>query len=551
MTEITKRPTMLMILDGFGLNTSEQGNAVKAAHTPALDEIFAKYPNIQLNASGLAVGLPEGQMGNSEVGHLNIGAGRIVYQELTRITKAIDDGIFYGNAALNSACDHVLKGVHSNASEEDPSKSAGRMPALHIFGLLSDGGVHSHIEHIKAVILLAQKRGIENVFLHCFMDGRDVPPTSGIEYMQEIEKFMAENKLGKVGVVSGRYYAMDRDKRWERLRKAYDALTLGDALAPGDTLTPNDALATGEVRTAASGTEAVKAAYDAGETDEFIIPTICCSTATVQDGDAIIFCNFRPDRAREITRAFVDPDFDSYAFPRTKKPENIKYVCMTQYDAEMPAVEVAFPPQTIKNTLGEYLSSLGLHQLRIAETEKYAHVTFFFNGGVEQPNNLEDRILVPSPKVATYDLKPEMSAHEVTDQVLKEIEKDAYDVIILNFANADMVGHTGVFDAAVKAVEALDSCVDKITRMILEKGGQILLTADHGNADYMSDSDGNVVTAHSTNPVPLVHISADPCIFTEKAKEGYGKLADIAPTLLSLMGLAVPVEMTGNCLCKI
>lgn len=545
MTEITKRPTMLMILDGFGLNPSAQGNAVKAAHTPALDEIFAKYPNVQINASGLAVGLPEGQMGNSEVGHLNIGAGRIVYQELTRITKAIDDGIFYGNAALNSACDHVLKGVHADASEEGQSKSGGRMPALHIFGLLSDGGVHSHIEHIKAVILLAQKRGIENVFLHCFMDGRDVPPTSGIEYMQEIEKFMAEQNLGKVGVVSGRYYAMDRDKRWERLQKAYDALTFGDAL------TPSDATVMGEIRTAGSGTEAVKVAYDADETDEFIIPTICCSSASVQDGDAVIFCNFRPDRAREITRAFVDPDFDSYAFPRTKKPKNIKYVCMTQYDAAMPGVEVAFPPQTIKNTLGEYLSSLGLHQLRIAETEKYAHVTFFFNGGVEQPNTLEDRILVPSPKVATYDLKPEMSAQEVTEQVLKEIEKDAYDVIILNFANADMVGHTGVFDAAVKAVEALDNCVDKITRTVLEKGGQILLTADHGNADYMSDSDGNVVTAHSTNPVPLVHISANPCSFTENAKEGYGKLADIAPTILSLMGLTVPVEMTGDCLCKI
>lgn len=523
---------MLMILDGFGLNPSEQGNAVKAAHTPALDEVFAKYPNIQLKASGLAVGLPEGQMGNSEVGHLNIGAGRIVYQELTRITKAIDDGIFYGNAALNSACDHVLRGMDGYTSKEGASKPGYRMPALHIFGLLSDGGVHSHLDHIKAVLLLAQKRGIENVFLHCFMDGRDVPPTSGIEYMQEIENYMAEHKLGKVGVVSGRYYAMDRDKRWERLQKAYDALTMGEG------------------RTAASGAEAVNAAYAAGETDEFIIPTVCCSSATVQDGDAIIFCNFRPDRAREITRAFVDPDFDSYAFHRTKKPENIKYVCMTQYDAEMPAVEVAFPPQTIKNTLGEYLSSLDLHQLRIAETEKYAHVTFFFNGGVEQPNTLEDRILVPSPKVATYDLKPEMSAPEVTLQVLKEIEADRYDVIILNFANADMVGHTGVFDAAVKAVEALDSCVDKITRMILEKGGQILLTADHGNADFMSDSEGNVITAHSTNPVPLVHISATPCSFTENAREGYGKLADIAPTMLKLMGLQVPAEMSGQCLCK-
>ena len=536
MTEIKNRPAMLMILDGFGLNPSDCGNAVKAARTPALDRIFKEYPNVKLNASGLAVGLPDGQMGNSEVGHLNIGAGRIVYQELTRITKAIDDGIFYGNASLNSACDHVLAGmsVSAESKAEAESERDTRKPALHIFGLLSDGGVHSHIEHIKALLLLAQKRGVTNVFLHCFMDGRDVPPTSGIDYMKEIESFLERENLGKVGVVSGRYYAMDRDKRWERLQKAYDALTL-----PG-----------GEARRAESGCEAVETAYAAGETDEFILPTLCCSEATVRDGDAIIFANFRPDRAREITRAFVDPGFDSYAFPRKSKPGNIKYICMTQYDAEMPDVEVAFPPQTIKNTLGEYLSSLGLHQLRIAETEKYAHVTFFFNGGVEEPNTLEDRILVPSPKVATYDLKPEMSAPEVTQQVLKEIETDKYDVIILNFANADMVGHTGVFDAAVKAVEALDSCVDMITRAVLRKGGQILLTADHGNADYMTDPEGNIVTAHSTNPVPLVHISSEPCQFTDEAKEGKGKLADIAPTLLTLMGLRVPAEMTGQCLCK-
>ena len=527
MTEIKHKPTILMILDGYGLNPSETGNAVKAADTPVLDRIFAEYPNIKLNASGLAVGLPEGQMGNSEVGHLNIGAGRIVYQELTRITKAINDGLFYGNAALNSACDHVLNGGKSVDNVSDGGTSEVREPALHIFGLLSDGGVHSHLDHIKATLILAKKRGIKKVFLHCFMDGRDVPPTSGIEYISDVEAFMKKEEIGQVGVVSGRYYAMDRDKRWERLQQAYDALTLGNG------------------RRSDSGSAAVRAAYEAGETDEFIIPTICCTEAAVRDGDAIIFCNFRPDRAREITRAFVDPDFDSYAFPRVKKLQNIKYICMTQYDAEMPGVAVAFPPQTISNTLGEYLSSLGLRQLRIAETEKYAHVTFFFNGGVEQPNPLEDRILVPSPKVATYDLKPEMSAPEVTEQVLKEIESDKYDVIILNFANADMVGHTGIFEAAVKAVETIDLCVDRIVKAVLDKDGQILLTADHGNADYMSDAEGNVVTAHSTNPVPLVHIANEPCRFTEGAENGSGKLADIAPTMLRLMGLQAPADMTG------
>ena len=520
MTEINKRPTMLMILDGFGVNPAEYGNAVKAAHTPNLDRIFKTYPNVTLNASGLAVGLPEGQMGNSEVGHLNIGAGRVVYQELTRITKAIDDGIFYGNAALNAACDHVLM-----------NKDA----ALHIFGLLSDGGVHSHMCHIKAALLLAKKRGVKNLFLHCFMDGRDVPPTSGIEYMRRIEDFLRKEKLGRIGVVSGRYYAMDRDKRWDRIEKAYDALTLG---------------AQCNCRKSSSGVDAVESAYNDGETDEFILPTLCCQEASVKDGDGIIFCNFRPDRAREITRAFVDEDFESYGFNRTKKIRRLKYVCMTQYDAEMPNVEVAFPPQTVKNTLGEYLSALGLHQLRIAKTEKYAHVTFFFNGGVEQPTPLEDRILVPSPKVATYDLKPEMSAPEVTGQVLKEIDSSKYDVIILNFANADMVGHTGVFDAAVKAIETLDGCVAQIAEKVLASQGQILLTADHGNADNMIDAEGNPVTAHSTNPVPLVHISKEPRTFTEYAKAGSGKLADIAPTFLHLMALSVPPEMTGECLIK-
>ena len=507
------RPTMLMILDGFGLNPSEYGNAIKAAHTPNLDKIFGTYPHISLRASGLAVGLPEGQMGNSEVGHLNIGAGRIVYQELTRITKAIEDGIFNGNAALNKAIDHVLR---ENST-------------LHIFGLLSDGGVHSHIEHIKAAVRLADSRGVKNILLHCFMDGRDVPPTSGIHYIEEMEKLMETLPSLKIGIVSGRYYAMDRDKRWERVEKAYDALTLLEG------------------RHAASASEAVRSAYAADETDEFILPTVCSDAKPIADGDSVIFCNFRPDRAREITRAFVDMDFDGFA--RKKSPQNLVYVCMTQYDASMPNVEIAFPPQTIKNTLGEYLSANGLHQLRIAETEKYAHVTFFFNGGVEAANPLEDRILIPSPKVATYDLKPEMSAFEVTDKVVEEIGTGVYDAIILNFANADMVGHTGVFDAAVKAIEALDTCVQKVTDAVLAARGQILLTADHGNADCMLDADGNVVTAHSTNPVPLVHISDNPCEFREDL-QGTAKLADIAPTMLKLMELKIPPEMSGDCLIK-
>ena len=504
---------MLMILDGFGLNPSDYGNAIKAANTPNLDQIFETYPHISLSASGLAVGLPEGQMGNSEVGHLNIGAGRIVYQELTRITKAIEDGIWKGNAALNKAIDNVL----------------GKSATLHIFGLLSDGGVHSHIEHIKAAIRLAADRGVQSILLHCFMDGRDVPPTSGTYYIEEMEK-MAENLPQlRIGIISGRYYAMDRDKRWDRVEKAYDALTLLDG------------------RHASTPSEAVQNAYAEGETDEFILPTVCDGAKPVSDGDSVIFCNFRPDRAREVTRAFTDPDFAG--FDRKKSVKDLVYVCMTQYEAGMPNVEIAFPPQRIRNTLGEHLSAQGLHQLRIAETEKYAHVTFFFNGGVEAASPLEDRILIPSPKVPTYDLKPEMSAFEVTDKVIDEIRTGVYDVIILNFANADMVGHTGVFNAAVKAIEALDTCVRRVTDAVLSAGGQILLTADHGNADCMLDSDGNVVTAHSTNPVPLVHISNSPCVFREDPGTA-AKLADIAPTMLRLMGLAVPPEMNGECLVK-
>lgn len=504
-----KRPTMLMILDGFGENKDTYGNAIRQAKTPALDEIFSKYPKTTLKACGLAVGLPEGQMGNSEVGHLNIGAGRIVYQELTRITKATEDGSFQKNEALNQAMDHVLK----NNS------------ALHLLGLVSDGGVHSHIGHLLALIDMAAAKGIRELYVHCFLDGRDVPPRCAALYIDQLEEHMKKTGLGKVSVVSGRYYAMDRDKRWERVVLAYDAMTLGEGLK------------------AVSAQAAVTAAYERDENDEFVKPTCVEGGQPVKDGDAMIMFNFRPDRAREITRAFVSDDFDG--FQRGKKIDDLFYVCMTQYDAEMPNVRIAYPPQTLKATLGEYLADLGLTQLRIAETEKYAHVTFFFNGGVEAPNRNEDRILIPSPKVATYDLQPEMSAYLVTDKVLEEIASDKYDVIILNFANADMVGHTGVMEAAVAAIEALDQCVPKIVEAVLAKDGQILLTADHGNADNMLNEDGSVVTAHSLNEVPLVHIAKKPV----QLKDG-GKLADLAPTLLQLMGITVPEEMTGESLIK-
>ncbi|MCQ2551436.1 MAG: 2,3-bisphosphoglycerate-independent phosphoglycerate mutase [Clostridia bacterium] len=494
---MSKKPTMLMILDGFGISDKKEANAIAMANTPNLDNIFKTYPHTTLKASGLAVGLPEGQMGNSEVGHLNIGAGRIVYQELTKISKEIEEGDFFKNQVLL-----------------DAMKTKG---ALHVFGLLSDGGVHSHIDHMKAVIKMAKENGVKNLYLHAFMDGRDVSPTSGLGFMEEIEEYMNEIGLGKVASVSGRYYAMDRDNRMERLSLAYDAIVLGKG------------------KMADFGVDAVEKAYARGETDEFILPTVTSPEGTILDGDSVVFINFRPDRAREITRALVDDDFNG--FHREYRPKDIYYVCMTQYDASMPGVHVAYPPKRIENTLGEYISSLGLKQLRIAETEKYAHVTFFFNGGVEEKYEGEDRILVKSPSVATYDLKPEMSAYEVTDRLIEVLDK--YDMIILNYANSDMVGHTGVLDAAVKAVEALDVCVKRVVDKVLSVGGQILLTADHGNSDDMT------VTAHSLNPVPLVHISSEP----RELKDG-GKLSDLAPTMLELMGLEIPKEITGKSLLK-
>ena len=510
-----KRPTMLMILDGFGLNPEARGNAIAMAHKPNLDDIFARYPGTQLQASGPYVGLPEGQMGNSEVGHLNIGAGRIVYQDLSLISNAIEDGSFFENKALASAMDSALQ----------------KGKTLHILGLLSDGGVHSHIEHLKALLKMAKMRGLEKVFVHAFLDGRDVPPRCAKEYIEDLENYMAGLGLGRIVLISGRYYAMDRDKRWDRVKLAYDAMTLRQG------------------RVAATAMEAMDMAYANDENAEFVIPTCIGGDfideygLSVQDGDSMIMFNFRPDRAREITRAFVDNEFDG--FERTAKLDDINYVCMTEYDATMPNVSVAYPPERLENTFGEYIASLGLTQLRIAETEKYAHVTFFFNGGVEEPNKNEDRILVPSPKVATYDLQPEMSAYQVTDQVIQAIDSDKYDVIILNFANADMVGHTGIMEAAIKAIETLDACVPRIAEAVLGKGGQILLTADHGNADVMVDEEGNVVTSHSLNPVPLLHIAEDPVELSNG-----GRLCDIAPTMLELMNLPIPAEMTGRSLVK-
>lgn len=500
-----KKPLILMILDGFGI-AGDKGNAIKAANKPNIDRLFSSNPVTQIGASGMDVGLPDGQMGNSEVGHTNIGAGRVVYQELTRITKSIQDGDFFQNEALCNAIDNAVK----NGT------------ALHIMGLLSDGGVHSHNTHLYGILELAKKKGLEKVYVHAFLDGRDVPPSSGKDYVAACVEEMKKIGVGQIATVMGRYYAMDRDNRWERVVKAYSAMVYGEGVKCADPV------------------EAVAASYAEGVTDEFVVPTVIDGAAPIGANDSMIFYNFRPDRAREITRTFVDPDFSG--FERKKGFFPLTYVCMTQYDATMPNVQVAFKPQSLDNTFGEYISNKGLTQLRIAETEKYAHVTFFFNGGVENTYENEDRILVASPKVATYDLQPEMSAYEVADKCAEAIKSGKYDVIILNFANCDMVGHTGVFDAAVKAVEAVDSCVGKVTDAIAEMGGVSLITADHGNADKMFEDDGSPFTAHTTNPVPFCVIGY-PC----QLREG-GKLADIAPTMLQILGLEQPEEMTGKSL---
>ena len=501
-----KKPVLLMILDGWGLAPAVKTNAAAMANTPNLDSFFAKYPHTTLEASGKAVGLPAGQIGNSEVGHLNIGAGRIIYQSLTRIDKAVEDGELYKNPVL-------LKVM-------EQTKAADK--ALHFLGLLSDGGVHSHIEHLIALLKMAKEQGLSKVFVHAFLDGRDVGPKTALTYIEQLEKAMAEIGVGKIATVSGRYYAMDRDKRWERVERAYKALVLGEGA---------------KAQSAAAG---VEAAYAAGITDEFVEPfTIEGADGKITAGDGVIFFNFRPDRAREITRALHDDEFPYFARPAGARPVN--YVCMTQYDATITA-PVAFPPEEIKDTLGEVLAAHGLKQLRIAETEKYAHVTFFFNGGVEAPNVNEERILIPSPKVATYDLQPEMSAEEVTQALLAELDKDKFDAIILNFANPDMVGHTGVLSAAITAMEKVDDCAGRIVRKVLSLGGSVCITADHGNLEKMAESDGTPNTAHTTNPVPFILVSEKP------HKLHNGILADIAPTLLELLHIEQPKAMTGHSL---
>ena len=501
-----KTPTILIIMDGFGLRDSDQGNAVHAAKTPVLDKLFSENPCSRLSASGLDVGLPDGQMGNSEVGHTNIGAGRVVFQDLPKISKAITDGDFFQNKAYLEAM--------------TAARDAGK--AVHIMGLTSDGGVHSHLEHMKAAVKMASELGCDPVYVHCFLDGRDVPPTSGKGYVAEMKQ-VCQQYGAEIATVAGRYYAMDRDTNWDRVEKAYAAMVYGESAE----FNPDPV-------------DAVQKSYDAGVTDEFVIPVVCARDARIEKGDAVIFMNFRPDRAREITRTLVDPDFTG--FERKNGYFPVHFVCTTSYDASMPNVEVAFPKESLHNIFGEYISQNGLTQLRIAETEKYAHVTFFFNGGVEQTFPGEDRCLVPSPKVATYDLKPEMSAYEVCDQCVERIKSGKYDVIILNFANCDMVGHTGVFEAAVQAVEAVDTCVGRVVQAISDMGGIALITADHGNAEQMLQDDGvSPFTAHTTNLVPFCIVGAD-----VKLKDG--RLADIAPTMLDLMGLEKPAEMTGSSL---
>ncbi|MBE7081510.1 MAG: 2,3-bisphosphoglycerate-independent phosphoglycerate mutase [Clostridiales bacterium] len=507
------RPNCIIIMDGYGINPQSVGNAIKCANSENVDYLMANYPSTLIGASGMDVGLPEGQMGNSEVGHLNMGAGRIVYQELTRITKSISDGDFFNNEEFLYAIENAKK----NGKK------------LHLYGLLSDGGVHSHITHLYALIKLAKMQGLDNVYVHCFLDGRDVSPTSGADFIKDLQTEIDKLGFGTIASVGGRYYVMDRDNRWDRVQKAYDMMTLGE----------------GEKTENAESY--VRSSYEKGTTDEFVIPACVVKdgkpVGLIENGDSIIFFNFRPDRARQITRAMSQSAFDG--FERKTGFLNPTYVCFTRYDASFEGVKIAFKPQVLTNTLGEYISSLGLNQLRIAETEKYAHVTFFFNGGVEKPNDKEDRELIASPKVATYDLQPEMSAVEVTERAIEKLDSNKYDVMILNFANCDMVGHTGDFDAAVKAVKTVDKCVKKVVDKILSLGGLAIITADHGNADKMQEEDGSPFTAHTTNKVPLIVVGND--VGGIKLRED-GILADVAPTLLDLMQVEIPQEMSGKSL---
>ena len=507
---MSKKPVVLMILDGYGLNDNCDHNAVCEGRTPVMDQLMSQCPFVKGNASGLAVGLPDGQMGNSEVGHLNMGAGRIVYQELTRITKSIQDGDFFDVPEFLQAVENCKKN-HS---------------ALHLWGLVSDGGVHSHNTHIYGLLELAKRNGLDKVYVHCFLDGRDTPPASGKGFVEELEAKMKEIGVGKVASVMGRYYAMDRDNRWDRVERAYNALTKGEG------------------KTAVSAADGIQASYDAEVNDEFVEPFVVVEdgkpVAVVNDHDSVIFFNFRPDRAREITRAFCDDEFKGFA---REKRLDLTYVCFTDYDDTIANKLVAFKKESIVNTFGQYLADHNMTQARIAETEKYAHVTFFFNGGVEEPNKGEDRILVPSPKVATYDLQPEMSAPAVCDKLVEAIKSGKYDVIIINFANPDMVGHTGIEDAAIKAIETVDACVGRTVDAVKETDGILFICADHGNAEQLVDYEtGTPFTAHTTNPVPFILVNADPSF---KLREG-GCLADIAPTLIELMGMEQPKEMTGK-----
>ena len=500
------KPLVLMILDGFGKNDSDYGNAIAAAKMPNLERIQKTCPMAVLEASGMDVGLPDGQMGNSEVGHTGIGAGRIVYQPLTRVTKSVKDGDFFENPAFLAAI--------RNCKE--------KKSALHLLGLLSDGGVHSHIDHLFALLELAKKEGLKEIYIHGFLDGRDVPPTSGKSYVEALQKKLEELGVGVIASLGGRYYGMDRDKRWERVERHYNAIVCGTAETKTDPIA------------------AVSESYEHGITDEFMVPAQFEHGAQIKNGDSVIFFNFRPDRAREMTRALVEPDFDGFE----REALSVFMVSMTQYDANFKNISVAFPPVELCDTLGKVLSRNGLRQLRIAETEKYAHVTFFFNGGNEHAEPLEDRILIPSPKVATYDLQPEMSAYLITERLLSELDSGKYDVVILNYANTDMVGHTGVFDAAVKACEAVDECLGKVTEKVRELGGAVCITADHGNADVMLSEDGTPFTAHSTNPVPFF-VFNHPCELRE-----HGRLSDIAPTMLDLLAIEKPSAMTGESLIK-